>query len=174
MFCAKREIKKLRREHISTKDSLRELYHESRQKIRMVLGLLGRIEASKAPPLPEESSLATMSHLILTIRHHALYEPENQYRNAIIEISTWLGCALTLTYLEDIQKKNNNALYLLKKGAEILHSFLHRDLRRKQFTSEEAEIFQNYLALMGQLPRPPRSTLEDFNQKVEMQLKKSS
>ena len=164
----------MRDEHPSAKDSLREIYHESRHKIRMVLGLLGRVEANKPIPLPDESSLETMSALVLTIRQYALSEAENQYRNAIVDIATWLGCALTPGYLDEVQKDYPHPMYIMKKGAEILHSFLHRDLRRKQFSSEEVEIFQNYQMVVGQLPRPSHEPLEHLNQKLEIQLKKSS
>jgi hypothetical protein len=145
-----------------TKDSLREIYHESKQRIRIVLNLLGKPEPNKQNPLPDEKSFTTISTLINSIMSASQFEPKNQYGDAIYELSNWMNFAFNKKYLTENMDKYPNPLYLFKKGAEILHSFLHRDLRRKQFSSEEDEIYRNFMSTINSLPNPrPKKLNQD-------------
>lgn len=137
-----------------SKNSPKELYSESRKKIRIILNLLGRVEPEKANPIPDEAAFATIQDLIQNIIKAANFEQDNDYKNAIAEIATWIGQVFQKEYLVENEKCYPNPVYAVKKGIELLHSFLHRDLRRKQFSFEEEEMFRNYRAMMNSLPIP--------------------
>ncbi|MES2615006.1 MAG: hypothetical protein V4591_06295 [Bdellovibrionota bacterium] len=141
------------------KETLKELYHEMRQRIRIIIQLLGKPEPDKANPLPEGNSFNTISNLINSIMSSAQFEPENQYKDAIIEIISWLNAAFHKEYLNTNKACFPNPIFAIKKGAEILHSFFHRDLRRKQMSSEEHEIYRNYMQLIRNLPDPQKNKL---------------
>lgn len=143
-----------------TKDSVKDIYSESKHRIRLILAMLGKYEPEKVNPLPDEKSFATISNLINSIMSAAQFESDNQYRNAIVEISNWMNCAFNMEYLTKHEALYPNPLYAVRKGAEILHSFLHRDLRRKQFSSEEDEIYRNFLKLISSLPDPRNKKLD--------------
>ena len=87
---------------------------------------------------------------------NAEIEQKNIYKDAIEEISTWIFSAFQKNYLIENEKCYPNPLYAIKKGVEILHSFLHRDLRRRQFSSEEEEIYRNYRSMVNNLPNPKK------------------
>lgn len=138
-----------------SKDSLKELYNESKKRIKMMLQLLARSSKdNQFSELPDEQNLTTMFNLSEHILNAAKMENDNQYKDAIIYIADWIHMALHRDFLQKYQNHHPHPLFIVKKGAEILHSFLHRDLRRKQFSSEESEIYQNYLALIRRLPNP--------------------
>jgi hypothetical protein len=158
-----------------SKDSIKDLYSESKHRIRLILAMLGRYEPEKINPLPDEKSFATISNLINSIMSAAQFESENQYRNAIVDISNWMNCAFNVEYLTKNESLYPNPLYAVRKGGEILHSFLHRDLRRKQFSSEEDEIYRNYLSLIASLPDPRNKKLaqDDVDGMIDDLLKTS-
>lgn len=138
-----------------TKETLKEIYSESKKKLKIILNLLGKMHKENQFSVPSDPQVFhTMSDLLLKILHAIEMESDNQYRNAIVEIADWMHRALNVEFIEQNQKKYPHPLFVIKKGAEMLHSFLHRDLRRKQFSSEENEIYQNYLALIRKLPNP--------------------
>lgn len=140
--------------NVPDKVSIKNFYLESKNKIRLALNLLGRPEPGKVNSLPDEKSFLMIQDLLKDILEIAKIESENSYRDAIVEIATWMHLAFQKEYLIKNEKAYPNPLYAVKKGAEILHSFLHRDLRRKQFSFEEEEIFRNYRSLMKSLPVP--------------------
>ena len=138
----------------SDKVSIKNFYLESKNKVRLILNLLGRPDPGKINALPDEKSFVMIQDSIKDIVEIAKIESENSYRDAIVEIATWMSSVFRKDYLIENEKCYPNPVYAVKKGAEILHSFLHRDLRRKQFSFEEEEIFRNYRALMKSLPVP--------------------
>lgn len=157
------------------KDSLKSLYNESKQRIRLILSMLARYEPEKVNPLPDEKTFETVSNLINSIMSASQFESENQYRNAIVNISNWMNCAFNKEYLNKNESLYPNPLFMVRKGGEILHSFLHRDLRRKQFSSEEDEIYRNYLSMIASLPDPRNKKLgqNDVNSMLDDLLKTS-
>lgn len=143
-----------------SKESLKDLYHESRQRVRAVLNLIGKVEPNRLNPLPDQKTFETISNLINSIMSAAQFEPQNQYRDAIVEISDWLNCAFDKNYLKDNGQYRPHPLFIIKRGVEILHSFLHRDLRRKQFSSEEDQIYRSFLTTLQTLPDPRKVKME--------------
>ena len=154
------EICKLTSSKSFEKDSLKELYHEMKKRIRIILSLFGKFEPDKENTLPDDKSFETIANLINSIMSSCQFEPSNQYKDAIVDISNWLNAAFNKEYLETNAAAYPNPLYAVKKGAEILHSFFHRDLRRKLLSSEEHEIYRNYMVLIGNLPNPTKEKLD--------------
>jgi hypothetical protein len=165
----------LNSEKLVTNKSLKELYAESKKRIRLILKMLDRYEPEKKNPLPDEKSFATISNLLNSIMSAAQFEPENPYRNAIVNISLWLNGAFRVEYLKNNENLYPNPLYAVRKGAEILHFLLYRDLRRKKFSSQENEIYRNYLTLISALPdpRPKKLDQAEVNSMIDDLLKTS-
>lgn len=158
-----------------SKNSLKELYNESKKRIKIVLNLIGRVDLNAPQIIPDDRSFESISSLMVSIMNASHFENDNQYKDAIVEISTWVRFALDKGYLLQNKNMSPNPLFVIRKGCEILHSFLHRDLRRKQFSSEENEIYRNYLAMTKKLPNPKKEGLErqEPNISPESFLKKS-
>lgn len=121
----------------------------------MMLDILGQIYKNNSFCVPfDDPRLNILVELIEYVQHTAKLEHDNQYRDAILQISDWIHAALQKKFIE----KNNTCvphpMFVIKRGIEILHSLLHRDLRRKQCSSEENEICQTYLSLTKRLPNP--------------------
>jgi hypothetical protein len=157
------------------KNSVKDLYHEMKKRIRIILSLIGKVEPDKPNPLPDDKTFEKISNLINSIMSSAQFEPENQYRDSIVEISNWINSAFQKDYLTSNSLCYPNPLFAVKKGAEILHSFFHRDLRRKLLSSEEHEIYRNFIALIGNLPDPTNKKLNqhDVDNMIEDLLKSS-
>ncbi len=166
---------RLNSDNVAGKESIKDLYNEAKQRIRLILSMFGRYEPEKINPLPDDKSFAAISNLINSIMSSAQFESDNQYRNAIVEISNWMNCAFNKEFLNKHEALYPNPLYVVRKGAEILHSFLHRDLRRKQFSSEEDEIYRNYITMISSLPDPRNKKLdqEDVDGMIDNLLKSS-
>jgi hypothetical protein len=157
------------------KDSVKDLYHEMKQRIRILINLLGKPEVDKLNPLPDDKTFDKISNLINGIMGSSQFEPESQYRDAIVEISNWLNCAFQRDYLNTNGHCYPNPLFVVKKGVEILHSFFHRDLRRKLLSSEEHEIYRSFIALTANLPDPTKHKLNqnDVDSMIDDLLKSS-
>lgn len=141
--------------NVVTKETLKEIYSESKKKLKIILNLLGKMHKDNQFSVPSDIEvLRTIADLLLKILQAIELESDNQYRNAILQIADWMYRALHIEFIEQNKQKYPHPLFVIKKGAEMLHSFLHRDLRRKQFSSEENEIYQNYLTLIRKLPNP--------------------
>lgn len=142
--------------------STKEVYANSKKSIKLILELIGKPEPNKPTPLPDHSTFEKISTLTKSMMELAHFEPENQYSRAIIDVTTWIHFVFQKDYLQSHQNAYPNPVFVFKKGIEVLHAFLHRDLRRKQFSAEEDEIYRNYKNLSSKLPapRPPHSTKE--------------
>lgn len=156
-------------------ETVKELYHEMKQRIRIIINLLGPLEPNKQNNLPEEKTFDKIANLINSIMSSAQFESENQYREAIVNISDWLNEAFNKEYLTENAAIYPNPLFTVKRGAEILHSLFHRDLRRKLLSSEEHELVRSFNALIQQLPDPRKSKLEqdDVDNMIDELLKSS-
>jgi len=137
---------------MSDKTSVKNFYLEAKNKIRIILNLLGRPEPGKSNPIPDDNSFQMIRSLIQDITKIRTIETENSYRDAIVEITEWMLRVFEKDFLIAHEKHYPNPVYAVKKGAEILHSFLHRDLRRRQFSFEEEEIYRNYRSMMKNFP----------------------
>lgn len=138
-----------------SKNSLKEQYNESRKRIKMMLDILGQIYRGNAFCASiDDPRIVTLVKLIENVQITAKLEGESQYRDAIIQISDWIHAALQNQFIHNNNKHVPHPIFVIKRGVEILHSLLHRDLRRKQCSSEENEIFQTYLSLTQRLPSP--------------------
>lgn len=102
----------------------------------------------------DDPRLVSLIELMETVKSAAKLENDNQYRDAILQISDWVYAALKKEFILAHNKHVPHPLFIIKRGVEILHSLLHRDLRRKQCSSEENEICQTYFSLTKRLPNP--------------------
>ena len=152
---------------------MKDLYREMKKRIRIVINLLGILEPNKKNPLPEDNSFEIIANLINGIMGSAKFEENGQYKEAIIQIADWIHGAFQKEYLKENESGSPNPLYAVKKGAEVLHSLFHRDLRRKLLSLEEHEICRNYRALIQNLPNPQKKNLnqEEVDGMIEHLLK---
>ncbi len=156
-----------------SKDSLKEIYYESKQRVRAILKMLGPIDL-KDPMKPIDVKVFdNISNFINSIMSSAQFESSNQYSDAIREISTWLNFAFQRKFITENAEKKPHPFLAIRKGLEILHSFLHRDLRRKQFSSEENELYQSFLLMIQKYsdPRKQRMNQDSVNSLIDELLK---
>lgn len=145
----------LKSQQTLSKDSLKEQYTESRKRVKMMLDILGQIYKNNSFCAScDDPRLETLQELIEHVQNTAKLENPNQYREAITQISEWIRAALQKHFLQSHNTHVPHPIFIIKRGVEILHSLLHRDLRRKQCSSEENEIYQTYLSLTKRLPSP--------------------
>lgn len=138
-----------------SKDSLKEQYNESRKRIKMMLDILNQIYKNNVLCTSiDDPRFLSLVELIENVKNAAKMENDNQYREAILQISDWVHAALQKDFILAHNKQVPHPLFIIKRGVEILHSLLHRDLRRKQCSSEENEICQTYFSLTKRLPNP--------------------
>lgn len=139
------------------KTSTKEIYANSKKNIKLILDMIGQPEPNKPTPLPDNVTLEKIYLLTKSILDLSYFEPENQYSSAIGEVAKWIHFAFKKEYLQKQQNTYPNPVFVFKKGLEVLHSFLFRDLRRKQFSAEEDEIYRNFRSLSSKLPAPHAS-----------------
>lgn len=137
-----------------SKDTLKVSYFESKKRIKIILQSISKYNQNNNHILdvPDPNTCKLVIDLCHQIHQTSLHEPQTQYSQAIVTITQRIDQVLQKDYLKNYKKDYPQPMFVVKKGAEILHSFLYRDLRRKQFSSEENEIYSNYLALTRKLP----------------------
>ncbi len=134
------------------KDSLKDLYSDSKKRIKIILNAVALCQnEDQSFSIPDTTICSNLSHLCIQISESAQLEPNTQYSDAISNIANKMSIILDVNFIENHKNHYPHPIFIVKKGAEILHSFLHRDLRRKQFSSEENEIYQSYLSLIRKL-----------------------
>lgn len=136
------------------KKSLREIYRDSADRIGLALELFGSQTNSAPPHWPNDEQLDSVQRLINNVVIAQDGESENNYSVSMSQVGRWLCGATKKTFLKDHQDKNPHGHYVVRKGLEVMHMLLHRDLRRKLFSSTESQVYYNFVRLTSHLPNP--------------------
>jgi hypothetical protein len=153
--------------------TLKEIYKNSCERISLALKLYGPA-AKDAPPRIQEREYETIHNLINSVVSSQKFEEENDYRAALQDAGTWLLGAYKRAYFDANAKHDPSILYVVKRGMEVLHALLHRDLRRRQLSSTESQIFFEFKALVKTLPDPRREVLsqEEIDAQIDEMARK--
>lgn len=136
------------------KRTVKEIYRNSSERISLALKLFGHPKQDE-PLVPQaEKDFETISNLLSAAVNAQRLEEHNDYRSAILDVGQWLLSVYSKDYLESNKTYQPNILYVVKRGIEVLHLMLHRDLRRRQLSPTESQVFHEFKKLIIPLPKP--------------------
>jgi hypothetical protein len=137
------------------KSTLREIYRDSSDNISQALTLFGPGRSDGGYDVPVDTDYDNIVYVIHQVLSAQSHEEDSAYRTTILAIAEWLTAALDKDY---ILQQNNlgfpSIVYVVKKGFEVLHCLLHRDLRRRQLSQTEAQLVQEFVRLAANYPNP--------------------
>lgn len=140
------------------KKTIKEIYRNSSERISLALKLFGQPKQDEPLVFQSDRDFETISSLISNAFQSQHQEEANDYRVAILDVGHWLVGAYTRDYLNAHKGHQPNVLYVVKRGLEVLHLMLHRDLRRRQLSPTESQVFHEFKKLISTLPRPTQNT----------------
>lgn len=140
------------------KRTIKEIYRNSSERISLALKLFGQPKQDEALVAQSERDFETISGLLNNAVQAQLNEEANDYRTAIVDVGQWLVGVYTQEYLEEHKQHIPNVLYVVKRGLEVLHLLLHRDLRRRQLSPTESQVFHEFKKLISSMPKSSQSS----------------
>ena len=149
--------------------TLKDIYKNSCERISLALKLYGPAAKDAAPNIQETREHETIHNLINSVVSSQKFEEENDYRSALQDTGTWILSAYKKSYFEANAKHAPSILYVVKRGLEVLHALLHRDLRRRQLSSTESQIYFEFKSLVKALPDPRGAQLsqDEIDARIE-------
>jgi hypothetical protein len=136
------------------KRTIKEIYRNSSERISLALKLFGQPKQDEPLVFQSERDFETISSLLGNAVQAQLNEEANDYRMAIMDVGQWLVGVYSREYLEQQKNQIPNVLYVVKRGLEVLHLLLHRDLRRRQLSPTESQVFHEFKKLISAMPKP--------------------
>ncbi|MEY2986900.1 MAG: hypothetical protein RJB13_421 [Pseudomonadota bacterium] len=140
------------------KRTIKEIYRNSSERISLALKLFGQPKQDEPLVIQSERDFETISGLLGNAVQAQLNEELNDYRTAIMDVGQWLVNVYTNEYLEQHKQHVPNVLYVVKRGLEVLHLLLHRDLRRRQLSPTESQVFHEFKKLISTMPKSSQNT----------------
>jgi hypothetical protein len=140
------------------KKTIKEIYRNSSERISLALKLFGQPKQDEPLVFQSQKDFETISGLLVNAVSSQKQEEANDYSNAIADVGQWLVIVYTKEYLEAHRNHQPNVLYVVKRGLEVLHLMLHRDLRRRQLSPTESQVFHEFKKLASALPKVPNSS----------------
>ena len=134
------------------KKTLKHLYHEMKQRIRVISGLMKDLEKQNYEGIHRNETLTHLCNLVNSLMGSAQFESPGSHRDALVDILVWTNAALNTDYLKTHSVPDTMAM--VKKGLDLAFDFLHRDLRLKQMSAPEEEAYRQYLKIRQELPDP--------------------
>ncbi|MBX9703901.1 MAG: hypothetical protein K2X39_07075 [Silvanigrellaceae bacterium] len=144
-------------------ETLEEIYGECKIRIIEFTKELKNLNLKAKPNENELAVLLRISHLVNSIKSALQFEPQNIYKEAILDISIWLDKALQADYLCLLEegKGNYKRFYdSLVKGSQALDVLIHRNFKRIEFTQREKKHYDRFWVLAASLPDPRGETLD--------------
>lgn len=145
---------------VESRRSVRELYRRSSDRIGLALELFGSQNPAQEADDPSSENRATVFKLINKVTIDQAEEPESAYRAALLQVGQWLCGATTEEFLDKHRNAQPHGHYVVRKGMEVMHMLLHRDLRRKVFSSTESQVYYNFVRLTAHLPNPSQKPVD--------------
>ena len=139
----------------ATREEIKEIYKVSNEKIKNCSRIVSGIDKKQSPTLPPQDDLDSLQNLVNGIEGSHRFEDNNDYKDVITDTCLWILACLKDDYLNENNDSNPSSGYVLKKGVELLHMLLLRDLRRRQLTPTENQKYYNFHELTTKLPDPP-------------------
>lgn len=139
---------------IDKKRTIKEIYRNSSERISLALKLFGQPKQDEPLVFQSERDFETISGLLINVVRSQYSEDANDYRSTILDVGQWLLGAYTKEFLETHKNYQPNVLYVIKRGLEVLHLMLHRDLRRRQLSPSESQVYHEFKKLISVMPKP--------------------
>lgn len=136
------------------KRTIKEIYRNSSERVSLALKLFGQPKQDEPLVFQSDIDFDTISGLLNNAVQAQTQEDANDYRVAILDVGKWLVSVYTIEYLTGHKNHQPNVLYVVKRGLEVLHLMLHRDLRRRQLSPTESQVFHEFRKLISALPKP--------------------
>lgn len=146
------------------KRTIKEIYRNSSERISLALKLFGQPKQDEPLVFQSERDFETISSLLGNAVQAQMNEEANDYRMAIIDVGQWLVGVYSREYLQQNKNQIPNVLYVVKRGLEVLHLLLHRDLRRRQLSPTESQVFHEFKKLISIMPKPAHSGVQTDDQ----------
>lgn len=154
--------------------SVRDIYRSSRERVSEILTVLQPIKSDSKSCPSFEREYDRILNLMNSVVGSQRFENENDYRAVMDYVGSWALYALEAPYLEANQGAYPTPIFVIKKAVEVLHLLLHRDLRRRNLTNSENQLYNEFVRLHGHLPNPRRARLaqNDVDAMIEAEMKK--
>jgi len=143
------------------KRTIKEIYRNSSERISLALKLFGQPKQDEPLVAQSERDYETISGLLGNAVQAQTHEELNDYRVAIMDVGRWLVGVYTREYLEQHKQHIPNVLYVVKRGLEVLHLLLHRDLRRRQLSPTESQVFHEFKKLISTMPKSSHNDAQE-------------
>lgn len=137
----------------------KEIYRASRERVSLALKLFGTQKPDEITEIHTDKDFDTINNLLNSVVSSQKFEEDNDYKGAIQDVGGWTLAAYSKAYLASNAKASPRPLYVIKRGMEVLHMLLHRDLRRRQMTPTESQVYYEFRKLAGALPDPRKQKL---------------
>jgi|GEM_PF-617049 len=136
------------------RSTLKEIYRNSRERISLALKLYGPALKDSPAVLAAEREYETIHNLLNSVVSSQKFEEENDYRTALQDVGTWTLSAYRKKYYSENARCEPSVAYVVRRAMEVLHTLLHRDLRRRQLSSTESQIYFEFRTLISAMPDP--------------------
>ena len=159
------------------KRTLREVYRNSSERVSLALTLFGSVKQDSLFALQPEKDFDAIANLLKNVVESQKIEDENEYRVLILDVGNWLLKGYQREYL--IANKGNalNVMYVVRRGIEVLHLLLHRDLRRRALSPTESQLYHEFRQLCLKIPDPRKTgnlDTDDVEFSMSTKIRKSS
>lgn len=144
--------------------STRDIYRQSRDRVNALLKILVQVKQETTHAAVFEKEFDTLLNTARLIYVSQKMEAENDYRKAMVNVSNWVLNAIHRDYIKQNSSRTPSAPYAIKKGLEVLHLLLHRDLRRRVLSATESQLYFEFERLATSLPPPPRDNSKSSEQ----------
>lgn len=139
------------------RSTLKEIYRNSRERISLALKLYGPAHKDSPAVLAADREYETVHNLLNSVVSSQKFEEENDYRTALQDVGTWTLAAYKKKYYSENSRCEPSVAYVVRRALEVLHTLhtlLHRDLRRRQLSSTESQIYFEFRNLVRDMPDP--------------------
>ena len=159
------------------KRTLREVYRNSSERVSLALTLFGSVKQDSIFALQLDKDFEAIANLIANVLESQKIEEDNEYRVIILDVGNWLTKAYQKEYLNANKGNSLNVLYVVRRGIEMLHLLLHRDLRRRALSPTESQLYHEFRQLCLKIPDPRKfgnADAPDVEFSMSQKIRKSS
>lgn len=142
--------------------SPREYYRKSCERVAMIMKLYGAPHIDSPTLIQNDRDFDAIKTMLSQVSAAQQLEEINDYRNVIVDVASWVAAAYSKEFINCYASRVPRPLYVIKKGLEILHLLLHRDLRRRQLSATESQLYYDFRKLISSLNDPRITKTESF------------
>jgi hypothetical protein len=138
---------------------LRDIYRNSQERITLAMRLFVQAHKEGLWPSTADKEHPNLQNILNSIVSSQKFEENNDYKAAIQDVGSWILSAYHKRFFLEHERATFSPVAVTKKALEVLHTLLHRDLRRRQLSSTESQIYFEFQSFRRPLPDPRGKTL---------------